>query len=180
MLSSKYGAPTGLQSLASDRQYRPTQSKPSSEENHEQKITAAFRVGSCRLSDPYIVIGKRHGVPAMRYPVLIASATAALLLTGASTASASDIGRDIRDIRRDRADIRHDYAKLREERSERNYDLKREFRAIEHGNFRAAEQWDARRRQEQRDINAIKRDLRRDQIDLKRDRVDLRRDLRHY
>ena len=116
----------------------------------------------------------------MRYPALIASAVTALLLTGASTASASDIGRDIRDIRRDRADIRHDYAKLREERTERNYDLKREFRAIEHGNLRAAEQWDARRRQEQRDINAIKRDLRRDQIDLARDRADLRRDLRHY
>jgi len=116
----------------------------------------------------------------MRYPALIASAAAAFLLTGASTASASDIGRDIRDIRRDRADIHHDYAKLREERTERNYDLKREFRAIEHGNFRAAEQWDARRRQEQRDINAIKRDLRRDQIDLARDRADLRRDLRHY
>jgi len=116
----------------------------------------------------------------MRYPALIASATAALLLTGASTASASEIGRDIRDIRRDRADIHHDYNKLREERSERNHDLKRELRAIEHGNFRAAEQWDARRRQEQHDVNAIKRDLRRDQIDLARDRADLHRGLRHY
>jgi hypothetical protein len=127
-----------------------------------------------------MVIGKRQGVPAMRHPALIASATAALLLAGASAASASEVGRDIRDIRRDRADIHHDYTKLREERGERNYDLKREFRAIEHGNFRAAEQWDARRRQEQRDINAINRDLRRDQIDLARDRADLRRDLRHY
>lgn len=116
----------------------------------------------------------------MRYPTLIISASAVLLLTGASTASASDLGRDIRDIRRDRADIRHDYAKLREERRERNYDLKREFRAIEHGNFHAAEHWDAKRRQEQRDINAIKRDLRRDKIDLARDRADLRRDLRRY
>jgi len=116
----------------------------------------------------------------MRYLALIASATAALMLTGASTASASDIGRDIRDIRHDRADIHRDYAKLQEERRERNYDLRREFRAIEHGNFRAAEQWDARRRQEQREINSIKRDLRRDQIDLAKDRADLRRDLRHY
>lgn len=115
----------------------------------------------------------------MRYPVLIASASAALLLIGASTASASDIGRDVRDIRHDRADIHRDYVKLRDERRERNYDLKREFRAIEHGNFRAAERWDARRRQEQRDVNAIKRDLRRDQIDLAKDRADLRRDLRH-
>jgi hypothetical protein len=115
----------------------------------------------------------------MRYPAL-AAATAALLLTGASTASASDIGRDIRDIRHDRADIHHDYAKLRDERRERNYDLKREFQAVEHGNFRAAEQWDARRRQEQRDVNAIKRDLRRDHIDLAKDRADLRRDLRPY
>ena len=116
----------------------------------------------------------------MRHLAMMASAAAALMLAGVSTASAGDIGRDIRDIRRDRADIHHDYNKLREERSERNYDLKRELRAIVHGNFRAAEQWDARRRQEQRDVNTIKRDLRRDQIDLARDRADLRRDLRPY
>ena len=42
--------------------------KPSSEENHEQRITAAFRLGSGRLSDPRKVIGKttwssRHATP---------------------------------------------------------------------------------------------------------------------
>jgi hypothetical protein len=111
---------------------------------------------------------------------LIGSFTAALLLSGASTAFAGDIGRDIRDIRRDRGDIRRDEAKLREERAERNYDLRREFRAIEHGNLRAAEQWDARRVQEQRDVNAISRDLRRDRVDLARDRADLRRDVRGW
>jgi hypothetical protein len=156
-----------------------SQWKLAREANHEQGITAVFRLGSCRLSDPRNIIGKRHGVSAMRYPALITAATAALLLTGASSASAGDIGRDVRDIRHDRADIHHDYAKLRDERRERNYDLKREFQAIERGNFRAAERWDARRRQEQRDVNTIKRDLRRDQIDLARDRADLRRDLRH-
>ena len=93
---------------------------------------------------------------------LIGSLTAALLLAGASSAFAGDIGRDIRDIRRDET-------KLREERAERNYDLRREFRAIEHGNLRAAERWDARRRQEQREINGINRDVRRDRADLRRD-----------
>ena len=109
---------------------------------------------------------------------LIGSLAAALMLTCASSAFAqSDMSRDIRDIRRDRADISRDLAKLREERAERNYDLRRELRAIEHGNLRAAERWDARRRQEQREINTINRDLRRDRIDLARDRADLRRDL---
>src|SRR5437667_7287597 len=108
---------------------------------------------------------------------LIGSFTIALLLAGVSSAFAGDIGRDIRDIRHDRADIRRDEAKLREEQAERNYDLRRELRAIEHGNLRAAERWDARRRQEQRDVNAINRDLRRDRLDLARDRADLRRDL---
>ena len=116
----------------------------------------------------------------MRCFVLISSVTAALMLAGASTAFASDIGRDIRDIRRDRADIRRDEAKLREERAERNYDFGRELRALEHGNLRAAERWDARRRQEQREINGITRDLRRDRLDLARDRADLRRDRRGY
>lgn len=111
---------------------------------------------------------------------LIGSVTAALLLAGASSAIAGEIGRDIRDIRRDRADFRRDEAKLREERVERNYDLRRELRAIEHGNLRAAERWDARRRREQHEINAINSDLRRDRLDLAKDRADLRRDLRGY
>lgn len=98
----------------------------------------------------------------MRHAAVIGSLAATLLLAGASSAFAGDIGRDIRDIRRDEA-------KLREERAERNYDLRREFRAIEHGNLRAAERWDARRRQEQREINDINRDLRRDRADLRRD-----------
>jgi hypothetical protein len=114
----------------------------------------------------------------MRHIATMASAAAALMFAGISTASAGDIGRDIRDIRHDRADIRRDEAKLREERAERNYDLRREVRAIEHGSLRAAEQWDARRRQEQREINAIGRDLYRDRVDLARDRADLRRDWR--
>jgi len=116
----------------------------------------------------------------MKYIALIGSAAAALLFVGASTASASDIGRDIRDIRRDHVDIRHDLGKLQQERAERNYDLKREFRALVHGNLRAAEAWNARRRQEQREINGIRSDLYRDRFDLAKDRADLRRDLRDY
>jgi hypothetical protein len=102
----------------------------------------------------------------MRPIAAITSAAAALLLASVATASANDVSRDLRDIRRDEA-------QLRRERADRNYDLRREFRAIEHGNLRAAEYWDARRRHEQLEINAIKRDLR-------RDRADLRRDLRGY
>src|SRR5215470_4818493 len=102
----------------------------------------------------------------MKHIALIGSAAAAMLFIGAASASADDIGRDIRDIRRDRADIRHDVAKLREERAERDYALKREFRALVHGNFGAAEAWDVRRRHEQREVNAIRRDLYRDRVDL--------------
>ena len=116
----------------------------------------------------------------MKHIALIGSAAAALLFVGASSASANDIGRDIRDIRRDRSDIRHDVAKLREERAERDYALKREFRALVHGNFGAAEVWDARRRHEQREINGIRGDLYRDRVDLAKDRADLWRDLRDY
>jgi hypothetical protein len=116
----------------------------------------------------------------MKHFALIGSAAAALLFVGASTASASDIGRDIRDIRRDHVDIRHDLGTLQEERAERNYDLKREFRALVHGNLRAAGAWNARRRQEQHEINGIRTDLYRDRFDLARDRADLRRDLRDY
>jgi len=116
----------------------------------------------------------------MKHIALIGSAAAAMLFIGAASASADDIGRDIRDIRRDRADIRHDVAKLREERAERDYALKREFRAIWHGSFGAAEAWDARRRHAQREINRIRGDLYRDRVDLAKDRADLWRDVRDY
>jgi hypothetical protein len=116
----------------------------------------------------------------MKHFTLIGSAAAALLFAGASSALADDIGRDVRDIRHDRADIRHDLSKLREERAERNYALKREFRAIWHGNFGAAAAWDARRRHEQREINGSKGDLFHDRVDLARDRADLWRDVRDY
>jgi hypothetical protein len=55
-----------------------------------------------------------------------------------------DIRNDTRDIRHDKADIRSDRAELREERGERNADLRREERAIEHGHLKAAEKWNAR------------------------------------
>jgi len=116
----------------------------------------------------------------MRHIALIGSAAAVLVFVGASSASASDIGRDIRDIRHDRADIRHDQSNLGSERAERNYDVKREFRALVHGNIGSAEVWDARRRHEQREINAIRRDLYRDRADLATDRADLWRDLRDH
>jgi len=116
----------------------------------------------------------------MKYIALIGSAAAALMFVGASSASADEIGQDIRDIRRDRADIRHDVRTLREERAERNYALKREFKALVHGNFGAAEVWDARRRHEQREINGVRGDLYRDRVDLAKDRANLWRYVRDY
>jgi len=111
---------------------------------------------------------------------LIGSVAAALLLTATSSAFAGDVYRDLRDIRRDKVDIYRDRVKLRQEQAERNYDAQRELRAIRNGNFWAAEKWDARRRQEQGEINAINRDLRKDRIDLQKDRYDLRRDTWRY
>ena len=113
----------------------------------------------------------------MTRTVLLGTVAAALMLAAASPAFADDISRDLRDIRHDRADIYRDRVKLREERAERNYDWRRELRAIQHGNYWAAEKWDARRRQEQREINGLNRDLYKDRVDLGRDRADLRRDL---
>ena len=111
---------------------------------------------------------------------LIGSVAAALLLTATSSAFAGDVYRDLRDIRRDKVDIYRDNVKLRHEQAERNYDAWRERQAIRNGNFWAAEKWDARRRQEQGEINAINRDLRKDYNDLAKDRYDLRRDTWRY
>jgi hypothetical protein len=102
---------------------------------------------------------------------------AALTLAAMSPAFADDISRDLRDIRHDRLDIYRDRVKLREEQAERNYDLRREWRAIQLGHYRAAQKWDTRRRHEQGEINALRRDLHKDGVDLARDRADVRRDL---
>jgi len=88
-----------------------------------------------------------------------------------------DIHRDNRDIRRDRVDLKSDAAKLKEERVERNTDLRKEERAIERGNLKAAEKYDARRRQEQKEINGIKKDIRTDRADLSKDKTDRRHDI---
>jgi hypothetical protein len=111
---------------------------------------------------------------------LIGSVAAALLLTATSSAFAGDVYRDLNDIRRDKVDIYRDSVKLRQEQAERNYDAQRELRAIRNGNYWAAEKWDARRRHEQGEINAINRDLRKDRVDLAKDRYDLRRDTWRY
>jgi hypothetical protein len=88
-----------------------------------------------------------------------------------------DIRHDGRDIRNDKADLKKDKAKLREERAERNADVRKEERAIEHGNLKAAEKYDARRRQEQKEINGIKKDIHKDKVDLAKDRADRRHDV---
>ena len=127
----------------------------------------------------------------MKQMALIGSVAAALTLVAAPSAFAQSEGqklerverdnRDIRsdthDIRRDKSDVRRDRAKLREERGERNADLRKEERAIEHGNLKAAETWDARRRREQKEINAIKRDVHKDKVDLRKDRFDRNEDI---
>jgi hypothetical protein len=88
-----------------------------------------------------------------------------------------DIRHDGRDIQTDKRDVAGDKKALANDRAARNYDLKREERAIEHGNLRGAEKWDQRRREEQREINAEKRDLRKDRRDLARDHQDRNEDI---
>ena len=113
----------------------------------------------------------------MTRTALFGTVAAALMLAATSPAFADDISRDLRDVRHDRLDIYRDRVKLREELAERNYDLRREWRAVQHGNYGAAQTWDARRRHEQSEINALRRDLHKDSVDLAKDRADLRRDL---
>ena len=112
----------------------------------------------------------------MTRTALIGSFAAALMLTVTSSAFAGDISRDVNDIRRDRVDIYRDHVKLNEEKAERNYARLRELRALRNGNYWAAERWDARRRHEQGEVNALNRDIQKDRKDLAKDRADLRRD----
>jgi hypothetical protein len=88
-----------------------------------------------------------------------------------------EIRRDNRDIGSDKADLKSDKSQLNEERAERNADRRKEERAIEHGNLKAAEKYDTRRRQEQKDINATKKDIRNDKKDLAKDKADRRHDV---
>jgi len=127
----------------------------------------------------------------MKQMALIGSVAAALTLIAAPSAFAQsegqklqrverdnrDIRNDTRDIWRDKAEIGSDRARLREERGERYVDLWKEERAIARGNLKAAEKWDARRRQEQKDINVTRRDLHKDEVDLAKDRFDRNKDI---
>ena len=127
----------------------------------------------------------------MRRFVYISSFASALVLIAAPSAFAqtegqklerverdnADIRHDSRDIRQDKADLRRDARKLKEERAERNADLRKEERAIEHGNLKAAEKFDRRRREEQKDVNAARRNLNRDKRDLAHDKVDRNKDI---
>jgi hypothetical protein len=127
----------------------------------------------------------------MRNLVLISSLAAALTLVAGSTAFAQsegqklarvekdnrDIRHDTRDIKHDKFDIRRDKTKLEDERAERNADLKKELRAVERGNLKAAEKWDARRRHEQQDVNAMRKDFHKDKVDLAKDKMDRRQDI---
>jgi hypothetical protein len=69
-----------------------------------------------------------------------------------ATASAGDIGRDVREIRRDRADLRHDEQQLRHDA------------------------WNLRPGAMVRDL----RDIHRDRQDLREDRQDLQRDINRH
>jgi hypothetical protein len=88
-----------------------------------------------------------------------------------------DIHRDKTDIGKDKAGVNRDGAKLNEEGKERNFDQAKEDHAIKSGNLKAAPRWDARRRQEQKEINALKNDLAADKADLHKDRKDVRQDI---
>ena len=88
-----------------------------------------------------------------------------------------DIRHDSRDIRSDKRDLHGDKSKLAHDRAERNYDQMRENRAIEHGNVKGAEKWDQRRRAEQGQDNADKKNIRQDRRDLNHDRADRNADV---
>jgi hypothetical protein len=71
------------------------------------------------------------------------------------------VEKDNRDIRRDTRIIQRHKAEGATRsnsttRDERNAALSQRERAMEHGQFHPAEKWDARRRQEQKEINWIK------------------------
>jgi len=125
-----------------------------------------------------------------RYAYIACCASALTLVAGPSAMALSegqklrrveqdnrDIRRDARDIRQDDTAIGHDEKALSGERAARNYDLRREERAIEHGNLGAAEAWDQRRRREQKRVNAARRDISKDGRDLANDKVDLIKDI---
>jgi hypothetical protein len=88
-----------------------------------------------------------------------------------------DIRHDNRDIRSDKRGLHRDKNKLAQDRAERNYDQKRENRALDHGNVKGAEKWDQRRQAEQGEVHADKKDIRQDQRDLNRDRADRNADV---
>lgn len=66
-------------------------------------------------------------------------------------------------------DIHNDRTRLQHERQERNAAARAEARALAHGKLRVAAKLDAKRRHEQAEVRAVKRDIRHDRVELRRD-----------
>ena len=89
------------------------------------------------------------------------------------------VARDNHRIWHERADIGRDWRALSRERGERDYAAFREREALWHGNFGAARYFDWRRRHEQAEINAERRDIARDRRHLAYDRFHRDMDVAH-
>ena len=92
---------------------------------------------------------------------------------------AARIARHNHRIWHERADIAHDWRALSRERTERDYAAFRERQALWHGNFGAARYFDWRRRHEQAEINAERRDIARDRQHLAHERFQRDIDIAH-
>lgn len=68
-----------------------------------------------------------------------------------------EINRDNRTINHDKNQIHHDQSKLKEERSERNAAARQEKADLKAGNVEGAQQAEAKRDQENHEINGLKR-----------------------
>ena len=89
------------------------------------------------------------------------------------------VARDNHRIWHERADIGRDWRALSRERGERDYAAFREREALWHGNFGAARYFDWRRRREQAEINAERRDIARDRRHLAYERFNRDMDVAH-
>jgi len=92
---------------------------------------------------------------------------------------ARDRYNDRQDIRHDARDLHHDYANLGALRADVARDRARMNEHIREGNDFAASRYAADLARDQRQLDALTRDIRHDQYDIRYDRRDLHRDYRY-
>jgi len=126
----------------------------------------------------------------MKTRIILFALTLAALPFAAQSASAQGyydrldrdearIARDNHRIWHERADVARDWRALSRERAERDYAALREREALWHGNFGAARYFDWRRRHEQAEINAERRDIARDRQHIAHERFQRDIDIAH-